>query len=155
MNRHFRNASLAICILAAAISAAENPFVGTWKLNPEKSKLTGSGLGQNATVRIETDGDGLKVSVEATTPQGQPNNFTYQASLDGKPGTVNGSSMMDTVILHRVNDHTITATGQKDGKPVFNDRRVVSKDGKTMTITRSGTNSEGQKFNATMVFDKQ
>jgi hypothetical protein len=62
---------------------------------------------------------------------------------------------MDTVMLHRVNDHTITAMGQKDGKQVFSDRRVVSKDGKTLTLTRAGTNLQGQKFKATAVFDKQ
>jgi hypothetical protein len=47
--------------LAVVLLAADNPFVGTWKLNPAKSKLEGSNMGQ-ATLRIEADGEGLKVS---------------------------------------------------------------------------------------------
>ncbi len=149
------NTSLMMCILAAATYAADNPFAGTWKLNPAKSKLTGSPMGSSATVKTEADGDGLKVTVEATNADGSPNNFTYQATLDGKPAKIDGSSMIDTVALKRVNDHTISATGSKDGKQVYSDHRVVSKDGKTMTITRTGTDPKGKKYHAVLVFDKQ
>ena len=70
--QYLRNTTFAVCILAVGLFAAENPFVGTWKLNAAKSKLAGSGLGQNATVHNESDGKSLKVSVESTDPQGQP-----------------------------------------------------------------------------------
>jgi hypothetical protein len=32
---------------------------------------------------------------------------------------------------------------------------VVSNDGKTLTISRSGTDTQGKPFHETMVFDKQ
>ena len=153
--QYLRNTTFAVCILAVGLFAAENPFVGTWKLNAAKSKLAGSGLGQNATVHIESDGKSLKVSVESTDPQGQPLNFTYEATLDGKPGTATGSPTFDTISLQRVNNNTITAAGKKGDKVVFTDRRVVSKDGKMMTLSRSGTDAEGKQFHATLVFDKQ
>jgi hypothetical protein len=54
-----------------------------------------------------------------------------------------------------VNNNTITGTGKKGDKVVFTDRRVVSKDGKMMTLSRSGTDAEGKQFHATLVFDKQ
>ena len=143
-----------ICILALTLFAAENPFVGTWKQNPAKSKMEGSGLEPNATLHIESEGDGLKVAVEATL-KGQPNNYTYQATLDNKPAKVTGNPAFDEVWTMRADEHTITASGRKAGTVVFTDRRVVSGNGKSMTIFRSGTNPEGKPFKATMVFDKQ
>jgi hypothetical protein len=38
---------------------------------------------------------------------------------------------------------------------VYTDKRTVSQDGKTMTISRSGKNPEGKAFHAAIVFDKQ
>lgn len=153
--RGLRNVAFAVLILVPGLFAADSPFVGTWKLNVAKSKLAGSGLGENATFRIEADGDGQKASVEAINEQGQPLNFTFRATLDGKPGTVTGSPTIDTISLQRVNDHTLRATGKKGGKVIYMDRRVVSSDGKTLTISRTGTNAQGQKYQATIVFEKQ
>jgi hypothetical protein len=116
--------------------------------------MEGSGLGPNATIHIEPDGAGLKVSVEATL-QGQPNNYAYQATLDDKPIKVSGNPAFDEVSTQRINDHTYSARGRKAGTVVFVDRRTVSRDGKTMTISRVGTNPEGKSFTATIVFDRQ
>lgn len=154
MSTKFWIASAGMCILTLTLVAAESPFAGTWKLNPSKSTLEG-GLASTATVRIEPDGSGLKISVESVNAQGQPVNFTYQATLDGKSVKVTGSPTADETSTRRVNSHTYTATGMKNGKVVFVDRRTVSKDGKTMTISRNGTDGEGKPFHATMVFDKQ
>ena len=147
-------AIVGLSVLALGLSAAENPFVGTWKLNATKSKLEGSGLGSDATVRIEQDGPGLRISVDAPI-QGQPNNFTYQATLDGKSVKVAGSPAMDEVSTQRINARTINATAKKDGKVVFTDHRVVSENGKSMTMERSGVNPQGQTYHARLVFDKQ
>jgi len=143
-----------VCVLALALFAADNPFVGTWKQNPAKSKMEGSGLEPNSTIHIEPDGNGLKVSVE-TTLKGQPNNFAYQAALDGKVVKVTGSALLDEIAILRFNDRTISATGKKDGKVVFNDLRVVSNDGKTLTFSRTGTNPDGKPFKVKMAFDRQ
>ena len=152
--RELCKAVVGVTVLALGLGAADNPFVGTWKLNPTKSKLEGSGLGSVVTSRIEQDGTGLRVSVDSPI-QGQPNTFTYQASLDGKFVKVTGSPTTDEISTQRINLRTITATGKKDGKVAYTDRRVVSADGKTITIVRSGVNPQGQKYHARLVFDKQ
>ena len=150
-----RKAAFAICILAVGLFAAENPFVGTWKVNGAKSRLTGSGIGPSGGVRVESDGTNYKASVDTTDEKGQPVKFDYEASLDGKPSKVTGSAAIDELSLKRVNDHTIDATGKKGGKVVYTDKRTVSQDGKTYTISRTGTSPDGKKFHATIVFDKQ
>jgi hypothetical protein len=151
----FRNAALTVCVFAVTLLAAENPLVGTWKLSAEKSKLAGSDALQNVTVRYEMDGESLKASVEGTNAQGQPVNFTYEATLDGKPGTATGAPNFDTIMIRRLTPHSFRATGKKGDKVVFTDRRVLSADGKTLTITRSGTDAQGKQYHSTMVLEKQ
>lgn len=137
-------------ILAFASFAADSPFIGTWKLDVAKSKLDGSGMG-SVTVRYEAEGDGLKASVDGVDSQVEPLNFNYKAPFGRKDGTVTGNPNQDTTSIKRVNNHTITATEKKDGKVIWTDRRVVSADGKTMTLSRHGTNAEGKKYDATAV----
>ena len=49
--------TLAVCFFAgAACFAADDPQMGTWKLNEGKSKLT-AGEGKNTTVVYEASGD--------------------------------------------------------------------------------------------------
>ena len=149
-----RRAGFLACILTVGLWAADSPFVGTWKLNMEKSKLAASGLGQTS-VTVEATASGLKSTVTGVNAKGEPVNFSYDATLDGKTATVTGSPTVESVALNQVNDHHIQATGTKGGKTVYTDHRHVSKDGKTMTIQRAATNAEGKKYHATMVFDRQ
>jgi hypothetical protein len=48
-----------------------------------------------------------------------------------------------------------TVTVKKDGKVVDAGRIVVSADGKSRTVTVSGTTSKGKKFKNVVVYDKQ
>lgn len=150
-----RKAALALSLLAVGLFAAESPFVGTWKLNGAKSKLAGTGIGATGGVRVESDGNNFKASVDTTDDKGQPVKFDYAGTLDGKSSKVTGSTTIDEISLKRVNDHTINATGKKGGKVVYTDKRTVSKDGKTYTISRTGTDAAGKTYHATIVFDKQ
>ena len=101
------------------------------------------------------DGDTFKASVEGTNAQGQPGSFTYEGKLDGTPGTVTGSTTVDAITLQRLGTHSMKVIGKKEGKVVYTDRHMVSKDGKTLTISRSGTDSQGKAYQSTLVFDKQ
>jgi len=47
------------------------------------------------------------------------------------------------------------ATLKKSGKVVSNARRVVSKDGKVMTLTITGTGPKGEKMHNVGVYEKQ
>lgn len=44
---------------------------------------------------------------------------------------------------------------KKDGKTVTTGRIVVSPDGKSRTVTTSGTDSKGKKATSTAVYDKE
>jgi hypothetical protein len=55
----------------------------------------------------------------------------------------------------KVDDHTLELTSKKDGKVTMTGRIVVSADGKSRTVTTSGTDSMGMKVANTGVYDKQ
>ena len=54
----------------------------------------------------------------------------------------------------KVVDHTLTFENKKGGKVTISGRIVVSADGKTRTVTTSGTGPKGN-FTSTAVYDKQ
>ena len=87
--------------------------------------------------------------------EGKTTSFTYTAKYDGKEYPVSGSDDYDTIVLKRINDNTTESTLKKSGKVLTTARRVVSKDGKTMTLTISGTNAKGEKVHNTAVYEKQ
>ncbi len=145
-------------ILAFMLSAAADPFVGVWKLDAEKSKFTIGDPGLlSGAIAIESVGGGLKSSASVTTEDGLANALTFTCSLDSTPCKITsslpmwGSTRIDTVSLRRIDDRTIVATATYKGKEVYSDRRVVSADNESMTITRSGTTAGGKRYTSTIV----
>jgi hypothetical protein len=54
-----------------------------------------------------------------------------------------------------VNERTLTTTNKKNGKVTVTGQIVVSPDGKTRTVTLTGTTPKGKKFKNVAVYDKQ
>jgi hypothetical protein len=129
--------------------------VGTWKLNVAKSKYSPGPAPKSATITYEETADGIKRTGESVDAEGKTTSFSYTAKYDGKDYPVSGSETFDAIALKRINDHTSQATLKKSGKVVSDARRVVSKDGKTMTLTINGTNAKGQRTNNVAVYEKQ
>jgi hypothetical protein len=129
--------------------------VGTWKLNVAKSKYDPGPPPQSQTLKVEAVGKGEKVTSETLTADGKKVTVTYTANFDGKDYPLTGSPMADTVSLKRRDARTTERTDKKGGKVVQVLTRVVSVDGKTMTVTLKGTNPQGQAVNNVIVFDKQ
>ena len=91
---------------------------------------------------------------ESVSATGAKTVSVYTANYDGKPYPITGSEIADTVTLKRVDANTSERTDSKGGKAVQTFIRVVSKDGKTMTVTIKGTNAQGQAVNNVVVFEK-
>jgi len=139
----------------AATLVAADPTVGTWKLNTAKSKYSPGPAPKSATFTYEETSDGIKRTCEIVDADGNKTSFEYTAKYDGKDYPVTGSDTIDMIALKRINEHTTQATLKKSGKVVSTARRVVSKDGKTLTLTITGTNAKGQKMKNIAVYDKQ
>ena len=149
--------TLAVILVAAiAVVAAQGPNsrIGTWHLNVAKSTYSPGPAPKSQVLTIEAAGAGEKVTSESVSATGAKTVTVYTANYDGKPYPITGSETADTVTLKRVDANTSERTDSKSGKPVQTFIRVVSKDGKTMTVTIKGTNAQGQTVNNVVVFEK-
>ena len=61
----------------------------------------------------------------------------------------------DMTSLKRIDAHTSELTRKKGGKVVQTARRVISTDGKTMTITTTGVDDKSRTVDNVAVYDKQ
>jgi hypothetical protein len=146
--------TLALCFFGAAFCFADDPQMGTWKLNEAKSKFT-PGTGKNHTVVYEASGDNVKVTVDGTDKDGKSTHNEWTGKFDGKDYAVTGDPTSDMRSYTKVGDRVLKLTVKKDGKVTVTGRIVVSADGKSRTVTASGTNAEGKSFKNTAVYDKQ
>ena len=140
--------------LALWLFVAGDPFTGFWKLNLSKSKLPPP-LPQSQTTRIEANAGGIDIVEEIVSDKGERTTVTVSAKFDGKDYPVNGSPVADSVVYQRIDSHTIRGVARKAGKVVVHETVVVSKDGKTLTGTYSGTDAAGKEIAGIAVFEKQ
>jgi hypothetical protein len=156
MRRVSLTISLALCAGLVLLSAqATNPRIGSWQNNIAKSKYDPGPGPKSQTLKIEAAGEGEKVTSETVTADGSKTTTEYTANYDGKPYPIKGSATADTVALKRVDSHTTERVDSRGGKTVQTFTRVVSKDGKTMTVTIKGTNAQGKPVHNVVVFERK
>jgi hypothetical protein len=146
--------TLALCFVGAAACFAADAFTGTWKLNEAKSKFS-PGSPKNITVVYEAVGDNVKVTIDGVDGDGKPTHNEWTGQFDGKDYPVTGDSNSDSRALKKIDDHTLTFTVKKGDKVTTTGRIVLSADGKTRTVTTTGTGPKGNKITGTAVYDKQ
>ena len=134
--------------------AAEDVNMGTWKLNEAKSKFS-PGAAKYTTAVYAAAGDSVKVTVDGVDADGKPTHNEWTGKFDGKDYPLTGDPAADTRAYKRVNDHTLALTNKKGGKVAVTGRVVVSADGKSRTVTSTGTDAKGNKIRSTAVYDKQ
>jgi hypothetical protein len=140
--------------MIAAAFAADDPNLGTWKLNEAKSKLA-AGQPKNHTVVYEAMGENIKVTVDGTDKDGNAVHTEWTGMFDGKEYPVTGDSTADMRSYKRINEHTLEITNKKEGKVTNSGRIEVSSDGKSRKITLSGMDASGKKMKSVGVYDKQ
>ena len=146
---------IGLWVTTATLWAAD-PFVGTWKLNLATSKYSPGPPPKNLTITYAANGDGIKSTTEGVNAEGKPVATTYTATYDGKDAAVTGTGApYDTIALKRIDPNSLETTTKKDGKVLSKGKRVVSKDGKVLTVTTKGTNAKGEATNNVAVYDKQ
>jgi hypothetical protein len=142
------------CVLGA--DAAVDPAVGTWTLDLAKSKLDPNEPALKSSVRTYTaSADGLTVSIHSVDADGTAHDSGSTFTYDGKRHPVSGTTAYDSIAVTRVGANESKTRLIKSGKVVGHLTRVVSKDGKTMTVTVDETNSKGAKIHEVTVYDRQ
>jgi len=145
--------TISLFFASVAMGFQNNPQMGTWKLNEAKSKFAGKA--RNHTVVYEASGDQIKVTVDGVDENGGAVHNEWTGKFDGKEYPVTGDANSDVRSYRTINKNTVTLTGKKNGKVTLSGRVVVSRDGKTRTVTTTTTNAQGKKVTNTAVYDKQ
>src|ERR1700737_3430537 len=128
--------------------------MGTWKLNEAKSTFAPGAL-KNNTVVYAAAGYNVKVTVDGTDKDGNPTHNEWTGKFDGNDYPVTGDPNSDARSLKKIDDRTLELTVKKGGNISTTGRIVVSADGKSRTVTTSGTDVTGKKITSTAVYDKQ
>ena len=137
------------------VAFAADPVMGTWKLNVEKSTYS-PGPAPKSQVRVyQEHPEGIRVTIKTTMPDGLSTSVEHPVNYDGKEHPITGSRQSDAILLKKIDDHTSESILKHASKVLGTNRRVVSNDGKAMTITFQGTDSRGRQVNNSAVYEKQ
>ena len=135
----------------------QDPFVGTWKLNLEKSEFDANHRPAGGTLVFEFDAqggylmkaEGNKLSGEKVAER--PQKFV----LDGKPHPVPEFPGLIAVTT-RTAPNTIEAEARReDGSVVGGGTYVVAADWESLTVTNFGFDSQLRQFKMRTVWDRQ
>jgi hypothetical protein len=157
MRKNVLVSSVLVCgatLLGSQAAFAGENWVGTWKLNAEKSKL-GTGGVRAQTLKFEATPDGIKLTSEGIDAQGKPMHGGYTSKFDGKEVPWAGNPMADTASAKRIDDNNYENVWKKAGKATVTAKVAVSKDGKSLTVTQTGTDEKGAPFTSVAVYDRQ
>jgi hypothetical protein len=146
--------ALIATVLFAGPALAADPIVGTWKLNVAKSKFS-PGQEMKTSTRVYTEANGVyTLDQKVTGADGKEMSYRVEYS-NGKDTKQSANSPMDTTHAKMVDANTWDFELKKDGKVVGHVHRVVSADGKTLTVHNKGMMLSGVTGDQTLVFDKQ
>jgi hypothetical protein len=147
--------TLALIVPFALAAQSSDTSLGTWKLNVSKSTF-GSEAPPKGQTRIYTaDPKGTHLVIEDEAADGKKTKTEITISYDGKVHPAAGNPDWDSAAATRVGPSETKADLYRNGKPVGTLRRLVSDDGKTMTMNIRVTKASGTSETSLSVYDRQ
>ncbi|HMI52924.1 MAG TPA: hypothetical protein VK525_15540 [Candidatus Saccharimonadales bacterium] len=142
---------LAMIFTLPVVVLAGDLLDGTWDLDIAASKYDPGPARRGDTRIYKIDGSTIHFTGTAVFADGKSFHVEYTGAYDGKDYPVAGNPRVGTIAQERVDAYTAKTTTKRDGKITATSVRVISKDGKTMTIkkvwlsmTLWSSTSEGQ-----------
>jgi len=97
----------------------------------------------------------IKASSKGVDSEGKPSSSKWTLACDGKEHPVTGEPDADSLLVKCIDAFSTEFTEKKAGQVVLTGARVISPDGKVMTVTSKGTNAKGQTVNDVAVYEKR
>jgi len=147
MKRATLAAGLLVFMVSQFTFAQNQLFVGTWKVDVDKSKYQPGAGPKRETLRFEPVGEGFKVSLDGENQQG-PYHSEAIGKFDGVdvPVVATPARRGFTYAFTRIDDHTWDIVIKVNGDRLILVHNVVSDDGNTMrsvsTVTRGGQTNQ-------------
>ena len=121
-------------LLAQSPSSAEpDQLVGAWRLNVAKSRYRPGPAPASETRTYVREGTNVLGVIVRTFPDGRRERIEYTANYD-REYPVTGTEDYDHVVLKQIDRYTSEAVLSHAGRVFGTARRVISADGKSMTI---------------------
>ena len=140
--------------LSAGMTAQSEPYLGMWELNLSKSSITRGAPPQSETIANVAESGGFKSTLTTVTGRGTSVEI-HHYSFDGNFHQTEGSDPRE-LSFKRIDRRTIESDTRRNGQITVTRRFVLAEDGKTMTVTASGTTGGGQKYtNDTRIYDRK
>jgi len=164
--------ALAFCALTAPVSSqtsASDPFIGTWKLNVERSVyIPGPRPPSDLVTLYQFSGlpDGwTRFVLTSTNAQGAPTFQLATFKVDGQTRPWHDQNTLGLLMAtgqptnlarsyRRIDATTIEFTGYVDGVAGLPTVRALLPGGNTYTQTLRGTNAQGVEINNVLVFER-
>jgi hypothetical protein len=116
-----------------------DPIVGVWDLDVAASTFK-PGPPPKSELRVyEAEHEGIKATVVTIYADGRKTVFEYVTSYNDVTSAVTGSQTSDAIRMRRVDTYTSEAVLSLAGRVVGQTRRVIARDGRTMTISLQRT----------------
>lgn len=129
--------------------------LGTWTLNVEKSVYR-PGPAPRAQTRVyQTHGEGVKATITTVDDEGREVKAEYTANYDSVEYPLTGSAQVDAIALKRISPYRAEATLTHARKIIGTAVRILSEDGKTMSIHFKGIDRDGRNVDNLAVYDKK
>ena len=100
-------------------------------------------------------GDRITYTSRRVDADGKTTVSQFTAHFDGKEYPLKGNPNVDGISLKQIDRFTTESVNLKSGKLVATNRRVVSQDGKVMTLTVRTKNAKGEDVTDIQVYDKK
>jgi hypothetical protein len=159
MRKNLFVSSLLLCVASLmgsqAAFASQNNWVGSWKLNAEKSKFSSEAVPRAQTLKFEATPGGIKLTSDGTDPQGKALHGEYTSNFDGKDVAWTGNPSADVACPKRIDDSSYQNVWKLGGKQTMKAMVVVSKDNKTLTVTQTPSGAQGEATSSVAVYDRQ
>lgn len=147
---------IGVFLMVSVATGQSTPLEGTWLANVAKSKYDpGPPPKVPGTIKWERVPGGWRFTTDAVDAKGQKIHTETLEKDDGSEAPVKGATNPTTRVFKRIDDRTYEDRDTVNGKPTVARRLVIAPDGKTLTVTVTGPNAQGQKVNNILLYEKQ
>jgi len=131
----------------------DDPFPGTWELDPETLDYQAGRPGRRALYVIERSPDGLRFHLDGDDADGKRMTFSYGGALDGREQPVPSSD--DVLILTRHSKTLIESALKRGGKIVDRWTREILPGRDSMRITQHVVRPDGSEARNVSIYHRR
>jgi len=113
--------------------------LGGWELDLSRSMFSPGPPPRSEIRSYQEEHEGIKAEILTVNADGSKTHMSYVASFNDVVAVVTGSQQTDAIRMRKIDPYTAESQLSAGGKLVGVARRVVSKDGQTLTITLERT----------------